>query len=318
MSRVTEAERHLIKELAGTCSNREIARRVFGQESRESTVRFLLSQDDFRPLVQADNKNPARILLLDIETAPCIGYFWRRWKENISQDQVIEESYVLCWAAKWLDSDEMLWDAINQHPEYESDPENDYSVVSSLSELLSQADLVVAHNAKGFDIPVVKTRMLYHQMRPMPPFRMVDTLITAKREFRFPSNALNSLAHYLGLGEKVRHSGFKLWRGVVEGCEESWKVMIDYNIQDVNLLEDVYLALRPWDTRHPNVGLFGDLDEVCCPCCGSTDIEATGDYDITHVSKFPVYQCNDCGAVKSSRFTVLSKEQRSNILRNTR
>lgn len=314
MSNVSKAERHLIHTLAGSMSNREIARQVFGKESRESTVRYLLANTE----PEVTRGNPARILVLDIETAPCIGYFWGRWKQNISQDQVIEESYVLCWAAKWLDSTEMMWDAINQHPEYQEDPENDIKVIESLSSLIAEADIVVAHNGKNFDIPIVKTRMLYHGMPPMPPFAMMDTLTVARREFRFPSNALNSLATYLGLGEKVKHSGFRLWRGVVEGCKKSWNTMIDYNIQDVNLLEDIYLVLRPWDSRHPNVGLFGALDEVCCPCCGSTNVKETGDYDITHVSKFPVLQCGDCGATKSTRFTVLSKDQRNNILRNIR
>lgn len=295
-------------------SNREIARKILGKESKESSVRRILE----RGAPTNQEGNPAKILIMDIETAPCMSYHWRRFKEFISQDQAIKESYVLTWAAKWLDSPDIMSDALPNHSLYRDDPENDVEVVSSLAELMDQADLVVAHNGKYFDIPVWKTRMLLHGLPPVNPFHVVDTCAIAKKEFRFPSNSLASLGAYLGLGAKVDHEGFNLWKKVVHGDMEAWDRMMEYNIGDITLLEDVYLALRPWDSKHPNVGIYGSLDEVCCPCCGSTDVVETGKYSTTHVSKFPAIQCNSCGAVKSTRFTVLDKEQRRNILRNVR
>ena len=113
--------------------------------------------------------------------------------------------------------------------------------------------------------------------------------------------------------------GFKLWRSVVhDQCPEAQAKMMEYNIQDIVALEDVYLLLRPWDTRHPNLALYSDLEKVICPCCGSDDVRETGTFDYTNASKFPVIRCNSCGTVKSTRFTVLTKEQRRNSLRNTR
>lgn len=307
---------------------REIARCVLGRSSRESTVRDIINRDREQKFSGMDlqssgpkkkvDPNPAKILIVDIETAPCIGYYWRRWKENISQAQAISESYMLTWAAKWLDSTEIMSDSLVHHETYQYDPEDDSMIVASLADLIDQADMVVAHNGRRFDIPVLKTRMLSNGMVPLMPYRLIDTLDIAKREFRFPSNSLDSLAQYLGFETKMSHGGFKLWRGCIEGCKESWEEMLAYNIQDIRVLENVYLALRAWYGKHPNVALYGTLDKHVCPCCGSDDLEPTGQYDTTNVSKFPVYSCKSCGAVKSTRFTVLDKKQRSNILRNVR
>ena len=37
---------------------------------------------------------------------------------------------------------------------------------------------------------------------------------------------------------------------------KAWKKMVEYNKQDIVLLEKVYYALRPWDTYHPNMGVY--------------------------------------------------------------
>lgn len=296
-------------------SLRDIAEELLGRRTQESTLRYHLSK-----LSDQEEGVPegAKILVFDIETAPCMSYHWRRWKENIGQEQAITESYMLTWAAKWLGDDAVISDALYNYDMYNQDPENDYHVVQSLSKLLDEADMVVAHNGRRFDIPVLRTRMVYHGLDPFNPTRVIDTLQIAKKEFKFPSNALNSIAQYFGLGEKLKHDGFSLWRGVMENDPDAWDTMIRYNEQDVLLLEDVYLKLRPWDTRHPNVALYGDLTIERCPCCGSSDLEKTEVYDTTNVSKFPVYKCNSCGKPSSSRKSVLDKDERKAVLRNTR
>jgi hypothetical protein len=66
---------------------------------------------------------------------------------------------------------------------------------------------------------------------------------------------------------------------------------------DTELTTDVYSALRDggWIKNHPHVGLFGgNLDG--CPACGSGNLTSTGDVT-TGISKFPLYRCDDCGAM---------------------
>ena len=89
-----------------------------------------------------------------------------------------------------------------------------------------------------------------------------------------PTCKLDSLAQYLGVGRKLPHTGFDLWRGCMSGDLKSWAIMKRYNAQDVRLLERVYLKLRPWGV-HPNVNLVNQRPNAC-PKCGSTHIQSRG------------------------------------------
>ena len=44
---------------------------------------------------------PAKILLLDIETAPMEVFSWRLWKQTVLPHQIIKDWSILSWAAKW-------------------------------------------------------------------------------------------------------------------------------------------------------------------------------------------------------------------------
>lgn len=256
-----------------------------------------------------------KILLFDIETAPTKAYIWKRWKENISQDQVVNEGYILCYAAKWLGEDDVMLDALPFYTDYEADKENDKRVVESLYELFNEADLIIAHNGKAFDTPLTKSRFLYHGFMPPKPYKEVDTKLIAKSEFRFPSNSLDGLAAYLGLGRKTKNDGFPLWTGCMEGNKDAWRQMIDYNHDDTILLEKIYMKLRPWYRWHPAVDVYNKSGVMRCKCCGSTNLKEE-DLVYTNISGFTSYQCQDCGHWNRGRQNQRSKEQMKTTLMN--
>lgn len=258
----------------------------------------------------------AKILVFDIETAPAVGYFWGRWQENLYQSKVIQEGFMLTWSARWLGTDDIICDSIHFHTD-EIKPENDKCIVDSLWRLIDEADVLVAHNGDGFDETTFNARAVYHGKQPPHPAKMVDTLKVAKNRFRFPSNALDSLAEYLGIAERKLPTDFSLWERCMRGEQAAFEEMLEYNIQDVAVLEPVYLKLRPWDRRHPNVALIeGEVDHMRCGVCGSSDLQSTGRHVVTTVSKFPTYRCRGCGAVKRTGQTVLSQDERKQLLRN--
>lgn len=254
----------------------------------------------------------ARILSFDIETAPLKGYFWRIWKENIGLNQLLDEWTMLTWSAKWLDEDEVMYDSVHYHSD---DPSDDAEICASLWHLLDEADMVIAHNGNRFDIPKVNTRFLAHGMVPPSPYKRIDTFQVAKKQFAFTSNRLDALGQYLGLGRKQDTGGFELWARCLEGDKDAFEEMVAYNIQDVRLLEDVYLALRPWMPNHPNVGVYLDSEEPVCPKCGSTHVHKRG-FAYTQVGKYPRYQCQDCGGWSRGRFTVQEKPVRQALRTN--
>jgi len=67
-------------------------------------------------------------------------------------------------------------------------------VVRVLRDLIDEADVVVAHNANGFDNKIAMARILSHGLTPPSPFVSVDTLITARRVFKFGANSLQFFA----------------------------------------------------------------------------------------------------------------------------
>jgi len=60
----------------------------------------------------------------------------------------------------------------------------------------------------------------------------------------------------------------------MKGDSAAWRTMKKYNIQDVELLEKVYLKLRPSIPNHPSVAKL--RDRVGCPNCGSDDVRRNG------------------------------------------
>lgn len=232
-----------------------------------------------------------KILLFDIETSPLISYTWGIWEQNVIE--VKEEWYMLCFAYKWLGEKQTHIVALPDFEGYEGNKKNDEFLVRKLWELFCEAEIIVAHNGDQFDIKKANARFLQLGLEPPTPYKTIDTLKIARRYFKFDSNKLDHLGQYLKVGRKLAHTGKHLWFGCMEGDLKSWELMKRYNIQDVVLLEKVYLKLRAWATNSPNLNMvYGTF--LHCPTCGSEHLEKRG-YRTTQVSVFQRYQCQNCG-----------------------
>lgn len=251
----------------------------------------------------------ARILILDIETSPNVAYVWRFFKENVGAKQVLENGQILSYAAKWLDGDKIFYEDVRVQPEID--------MMRALFALLDEADIVVAHNGDKFDLPHVQGRGLVLGLAPPSPYKTVDTVRVARYEFNFPSNSLEYLSKVLDLKNKKdghkKFPGFELWLGVLANNKEAWDEMKEYNIGDILALEELYLRMRPYMKRHPNVGVFDEQPVPVCPNCGSKHVQYRG-YAHTNVSKFRRFVCNDCGTWSRARFNVLDKAIRQQLI----
>ena len=263
-----------------------------------------------KKLFYKSSKKIPKILILDIETAPMKGYIFSLWKDNVNLDKLISDWYVLCWSAKWLFSKEILGDSLTSN---EAKLQDDRRIIIKLAELLNQADIIITHNGKKFDLLKINARLLIHNLPPVKPYQNIDTYEVAKRQFGFTSNKLNYLAQILGVDTKLE-TDFQLWADCVDGKQEALNYMFKYNNWDVECLEAVYLRLRPWIRNHPNLALYYESDKPICPNCGSEHLEAEGHY-YTTVNKYKVYRC-ECGAVSRVRESSIEKSKKSNILNN--
>lgn len=238
-----------------------------------------------------------RILLYDLETSPLKSTTWELYDTNVIW--VEEEWTILMFAYKWLG--EKKTHVISQHTEKGWKPGklDDRRVVEHLHNLFNEADILVAHNGDSFDQKKSQARFIYHNLQPVSPYQQVDTKKLAKKTFKFTSNKLDDLGEFLGLGRKLK-TDKELWRGCLAGDKKSWDYMAKYNKQDVDLLEKVYLKLRPWSPQHPNLANLSDRPEAC-PRCGIEGKQWSQGWRYTKTAKYRRFQCLECGSYYSTR-----------------
>lgn len=230
----------------------------------------------------------AKILLIDIETSPCLSYVWGHYEQNVLA--VENYWYIMSFSAKWLDGSQVT-KCISDYSTYKKSPEDDSLITKDIWKLLDEADIAIAHNGNAFDFKKINTRFLFNNLTPPSPYKTIDTLLIARRIFAFDSNKLDDLGDFLQLGRKADTGGFKLWQDCMSGDLKAWKLMKRYNAQDVKLLEKIYLELRAWDNHHPNLGIH--TSEMVCPKCGSDDIQLRG-FTMNSTTKYRRFQCNSC------------------------
>ena len=260
-----------------------------------------------------------KVLLFDLETTPILAWVWGLWKQTVGLPAIVRDSHLLTWSAKWLGDDYVMYDSLIAHKLYAKEPYNDLHVTESMWHLLDEADVVVAQNGDKFDVPKINTRFLYHELPPPSPYKTVDTLKIAKASMRLTSNKLDWMAKFLFDESKIK-TDFDLWTGCIRGDKRAWAQMIEYNQKDVTLLENVYLALRPWAKTHPNMGLYIDLQGSMplCPRCGSSDLSRNGTKTSkTMLGRYQQYHCGECGCYPRGRVNLNDKDKQKSLLTNT-
>ena len=276
------------------------ARKIVRQNKQKFGTTYQPDEVSFKKI----NKGP-KILVFDIETAPLRAYVWKRWKENISLDQTLSEWFILTFSAKWLHSNEVLNYRLTGE---EVLREDDSKLVKKLWDLFNEADVVIAHNAKCFDVPKSNSRFLANGLFPPSAYKIIDTLEVSKRQFGFSSNKLDALATLFGIPCKLS-TGFDLWARCMQGDEEALTYMSKYCGHDVEILEEVYLRLLPYIKNHPNYNLYVDEETPVCPSCGGKHLSFSGYYYFTSTTKYENYRCEDCGALSRNRKSILKNKK---------
>ena len=283
----------------------------FLDEQNESAVDILNIQ-------QSHKLKGPKVLILDIENSPTLGYVWGLWKQNVGLNQIKEEWHLLSFAAKWLgDSEDKV---IYMDQRNEPNIEDDSAMLQKLWDLLEEADWLITQNGRQFDIKKIRARMIMQGFKPFSPVRHIDTLEIAKRVFGFTSNKLEWMTDKLCTKyKKSKHqkfTGFELWAECLKGNIEAFQEMEDYNKLDILSLEELYYKVSPWYDKLPNPNLYTESVDIQC-ICGSHNIVEQG-FATTDVSKFQQYVCKDCGKIYRGRVNLLSKDKKQSILTNVR
>lgn len=235
-----------------------------------------------------------KILAWDVERVPALGYHWGLFQQNISLSQLVLPGETVSFAARWIGQPKK--DAVF----YSTYHNGKQPMLDALWKLHDEADALLSWNGQSFDTRHANTEFVLAGMTPPSPSAEIDLLRTAKKRFKFLSNKLDFVAQELGVGKKIGHEGFDLWKKVIAREPAAWERFKRYNLQDVHLLVDLYDRLKPWIVGHPNVNLFGGQG---CPKCGSSKLEKRG-HRRTVVGVYQRYCCQQCGAWSSSGKSV--------------
>jgi uncharacterized protein YprB with RNaseH-like and TPR domain len=160
----------------------------------------------------------------------------------------------------------------------------------AIREALLQADAVVTYNGDKYDLPKISGELLRHGLEPPPPVTSIDLIKTIKKQGFF-RNSLGFVGPFLGLGNKIEHEGFDLWKKVDNGDVRAQQKMRRYCIQDVKLLVAMYERIKPFVKNHPHIGL---TSANACPVCGSGHVQKRG---VTRTRSFITQRlhCQGCG-----------------------
>lgn len=241
-----------------------------------------------------------KILLWDLENAPSTGFYYEPYLRHGGRNIIatLESWFMLSYSWKWLGEKTVHCRALCDYPSYAMNKRDDSALIKDLWGLLDQADIAIAHNGDKFDIRKANARFLQVIGKPPSPYKTIDTLKVARREFMLESNRLGDLGEFLGLGRKLATTGWDLWRGCMDGDPKSWALMKRYNKRDVALLGEVYEKLKPWVRNHPDLRAYDGSDG--CPTCASMNIQHRG-FNVAKTRRTQRMHCQTCGTWFSGR-----------------
>jgi len=228
-------------------------------------------------------------LFFDIETSPCIGWFWRPgFRTRLSYNNVIEDAKIICISYKWQDEDKIAtldW----------GKKKDDKKLIKEFVKIMNKANEIIGHNGDRFDIPWVRTRALFHGVKSIPRWRTLDTLKSVRSNLKFPSNRLGDIAKYLGLEVQKMDTSFNLWKQVMAGDKDALAYMVEYCEYDVLVLEKVYEKIVKFVPAKTHAGVIDGGAKWSCPHCGSTHLVRNGT-DVTRAgTESQKMRCKSCG-----------------------
>lgn len=254
--------------------------------------------------------NAHNVLILDIERLPgrakvqhrgltIEGEFWdlSGWKHTlgyrIHADDVLEWPRTICAAWAWYDRPRVEFAAEWGKGGHEG-------MLRRIWGAYDRAQIVVGHNIDAFDSKKLKSEWLAIGLQPPSPYKSVDTLKVARREFGYESNTLDALCTRLGIDAKTDSYSVEVARAACAGDRTAQKRLKGYNCGDIAATLGLYDTLRPWHAGHPHSIIGTSDDRPMCPNCWGDQLTPNG-FTLANLILYRLYRCA-CGAnVKGSR-----------------
>ncbi len=243
-----------------------------------------------------------RILILDVERLP--GLTTQAWWDRgalknryIHHETVTREPRTTIVCAKWYDRPEVMrfaeWDKGGRGP-----------FLRKVHALMSEADIIVGHNVDGADVPWLKGDFhiprIGHphrpNLKPLPPFKTVDTLKVLRKEFKSgaPFKGLDAFCQIVGIPSKTDRYDRDAMERAVAGSVEDRVRLTDYCEGDVIAGQWIYDWERPLIKNHPALFVDGQSRLDTCRACGNETKPIAKRY-VADVFTYTMQRCTSCG-----------------------
>ncbi len=179
---------------------------------------------------------------------------------------------------------------------WDNDRHEDSALAQIIYDTLYDADEIVTHNGKSFDLKVLNTRLIKYGLPPLPPgIKHVDTRIVLKNKLSLYSNSLDSAAKFFGLDNKIHWANkWDTWVRFAfkEDTRRDRKQMDKYCKMDVEVLQQLYKKTMP---LHGPYGVNHALIDgrPVCPKCGENKLIKHSKYKTT-AKVYQRYICKSC------------------------
>lgn len=225
-----------------------------------------------------------RIVLLDLET---FGFQFKA-----------DKSFILCGSYKTFGQNDLTTIVRKNLGKHMWD---DKEVCKKLYMAIANADMIVTHNGKRFDIPFLNTRLIKHKLPPLPPIPHFDTCEVIWKRLKM-SGRLENAQKFFGLADEKTPLNLETWCKAAAGNKAALREVVEHCEADVRVLELAYKRLRPLGFKHPNVGVIAE-DTNGCPICGAKGSLLRRGFIINQTQRTQRYQCKKCGGWSHKGFS---------------
>lgn len=232
------------------------------------------------------------ILTLDIERMKGVAEveFWdlSDYKNRrIHADAVVEWPRTICAAWQWYGERRVEFAA-----EWDDGRE---SMLRRTWDAYDRAQIVVGHNLAAFDTKKLKTDWRDLGLPAPRPYKTVDTLTVARREFGDESKTLDALCRRMGIVSKTDRYDVEVARAACAGNKAAQRKIKAYNVGDIHATTALYDALRGWIPSHPHNADGTPDDRPVCNQCWGGNLERSG-INLAQQISYVLWRCLDCGA----------------------
>jgi len=242
-----------------------------------------------------------RTIVLDIEISPHLTYTYDTYEADVVK--MVKPQFLLSFAYKELGSKKVTVVALPDFKNhYKRKPHSDQLLCKELARVLSDAQVVIGHNFRKFDMRKINARFLYWGMKSPPQVQIIDTLLLYRKVADCPGNSMAKLSSFFGLDEQKLHFGIDDWIKCIDGDMDTWKREKEYQVRDINVNEQLYYRLRSYIPNHPH--LHPDTSKVVCHACRSNRLRPKGYRYYPRGGRKRRFMCRDCGVTTCDVKTI--------------